>query len=88
MMIIIGGAVAATNWSFPILYYLGRLKGKSASSIPVVGGVLLAAGFYFSGINILAEYFWLPLFLDIGCLPMLFMFAWRLLKDAKGKGTR
>jgi hypothetical protein len=78
VVIALGMAVVATNWSIPIKYYTGRLKGRSASSIPVIGGLMLSVGLYLSGIEYLSKYFWVPLFLDIGCLPMIFMFVWRV----------
>lgn len=80
ILIAVGGLVVIMNWSIPIQYYSGRSKGKSKSVIPVVGGIALMLGFYLSDIDSLKRYFWLPFILDVGSLPTLLMFAWRLTK--------
>ncbi len=52
------------------LLYLNRVKAQRHSLIPLVGGVLGALGLLSIPAQHASEYWWIPLILDFGALPL------------------
>ena len=69
------------NWSRLIRAMLGHRKG---SGIPIVFGVIGAISIFAAPANYdLARwhsFWWVPLFIDVGCVPWLVYFVWFLVK--------
>lgn len=49
------------------------LKKRGPSVAPLVPGIGGAIAFVLSQLPVLSEYFWLPLLLDVGCVPYLIL---------------
>jgi hypothetical protein len=79
ILLTIGCLVVISNWRIPVMYYYSR---KSGSIIPLIGGVVLMAGFFLSDYSLLQRCFWLPLIIDVGSLPIMLMLIWRLIKKS------
>jgi len=59
-----------------LVFYKGTIKGeKVGSGVPFLGGIFGAIGFTTLPVPLLNQFFWLPLILDVGCLPGLIYFA-------------
>jgi uncharacterized membrane protein len=74
----LGVFIALLNAWLAIQYWIFRKSNRSTSSIPVIGGMLAAAGMLLSSDTKMETLFWLPLLLDIGCIPMLTLALIRL----------
>ena len=70
---------------FSIIAYLWRKQHISA--IPFIGGILGVCGFLAPPVGWLSHWWWLPLVIDYGSLPMMVVFfiwyAMRTIKVAK-----
>lgn len=63
-----GGWITIANWVIP-------MRTKGGSLIPVIGGVLVAVTFVLVPVNIIHSIWWVPLFADLGCVPLLMLTA-------------
>jgi hypothetical protein len=81
LLLFLGGWAMITNWVIP-------LRPKGGSLIPVIGGVFVAIAFVTIPFKVLHGFWWLPLIVDLGCLPLLVLagghFAWRSLTKRDG----
>lgn len=85
ILIIIGGIITILNASIPFRYYILKQKEKSFSCIPVIGGLLLFVGLLLSSNTIIRHFSFLALIIDIGCLPMVAVALYKLVKgDHRG----
>jgi hypothetical protein len=80
LLLAIGCIVIIGNWWVPIKYYVLKRRERSISCMPIVGGVLASFGLLLSPYSWLHEFFWIPLVVDIGCLPMILAYILLLLK--------
>jgi hypothetical protein len=85
LLLLVGGFITTMNWGVLFRWVWRR---KHSSWIPMVGGSLAAAGVALMPYAQVNTLWWVPLFLDWGCLPGLavtFVFyIWRLFtKEAK-----
>ena len=73
ILLFFGGWVVLANWVFAC-----RRRG---SQIPVVGGIIVAVAFVMSPVEAFHWLWWMPLVVDLGCLPLLLTagsyFIWR-----------
>ena len=56
------------NYVYIFQWYIKR---KHSSQIPFIGGILGSIGLVISPVNSLNQYWWIPLFLDPGCVCLL-----------------
>ena len=77
LLLFLGGWITIANWIIP-------MRPKGGSLIPVIGGAFVAIAFAISPLGVLNGFWWLPLILDLGCLPLLILtggyLIWRVLK--------
>jgi hypothetical protein len=59
--------VSLLNWWVVIAYVLWRRR--SGSWLPFIGGLFGAGALLFGPFSELSSWWWVPLFLDWGCLP-------------------
>ena len=71
-LLILGAFIALLNAWLPVRYWILRRREQSRSCIPIIGGLLASCGMLLAGEAALRSVFWLPLLLDIGCVPMVF----------------
>lgn len=72
-LLIIGGVFIAYN---AIIFWLTVIRKEHASSVaPIFGGILVAAGIVILPASESWKWFWIPLLIDWGGLP-LFLTAW------------
>jgi hypothetical protein len=64
--------VVCGNWWLGVLFIA---KGKRSSLVPIAGGVLGCLGCLLSPYEILSRLWWVPLILDVGCVPELSLAA-------------
>jgi hypothetical protein len=69
--------VAICNLWTIIRFYL---YGKKGSRIPFIGGILGLFGIFLAPGGVLLKYWWIPLVLDVGCLPLLVQTIWFLIR--------
>jgi hypothetical protein len=69
-LLALGVFIASLNAWLPVQYWILKKRDRSRSCIPIIGGIFAAVGMLLSGEAILKNLFWLPLVLDIGCVPM------------------
>jgi len=63
--------------------------GKSSSSVPLVGGISGAIALSIIPWSAAHHWWWLPLFLDYGCAPLLtFTVCWILFRSVAKKSGR
>ena len=80
-LIAIGGFIICMNWTLPFRYFILKQRGQSRSLIPLVGGVITSIGMGISRIGLLSQWFWVPLIVDLGCLPALIFLLWKKRKS-------
>lgn len=73
VLILIGGYVTAMNWA---IFFQGFVKKKQSSWAPIIGGLFLAIGLASSPVRSLSKFWWVPFFVDWGCIPGLAHTAW------------
>jgi hypothetical protein len=56
--------------------------------VPLVGGVLVTAGCLVAPAGPVRSLWWVPLVVDLGCVPMLAMTAGFLVRDALSRQRR
>lgn len=83
--IALGSVITLLNWTVPFRYFVLRDRKKSLSLVPLIGGALLSLGLFLSTNATSSQLFWVPLFIDIGCLPMVGMFLWKIFRDQWGQ---
>lgn len=66
LTLLASGYVICGNWWF---VYVGLVKRKHESWIPLIGGALGCVGCLLSPYAVLNRYWWVPLLLDWGCVP-------------------
>ncbi len=66
LLLFLGGWITLANWIIPA-------RPKGGSLIPVLGGLFGAVAFATIPIIALNSFWWLPLIVDLGCLPLLVM---------------
>ncbi|MGP0566357.1 MULTISPECIES: hypothetical protein [unclassified Nitrospina] len=67
-----------------VVFYKGVIrKEKVGSGVPFLGGLFGMIGFLTLPVPLLNEFFWLPLLLDLGCVPLIIYFPiwWMFLKE-------
>lgn len=69
LLVVFGACVILANYYYIFLYLTGNWKG---SLIPFVGGVSCASGIYFCGIHTISKYWFIPLLIDYGSVPIIF----------------
>jgi len=74
--------VAICNLWIAVRFYL---YGKRGSSIPFIGGILGFLGVCIAPGGILLKYWWIPLVLDIGCLPLLVLWLFYVIRKKHNK---
>jgi hypothetical protein len=67
LLLALGVMIACSNAWLMIRYWIYKETG---SGIPIIGGMLAAVGMLLSGEAKLENFFWVPLLLDMGCVPM------------------
>jgi hypothetical protein len=67
LLLALGVMIACSNAWLMIRYWIYKETG---SSTPIIGGMLAAVGMLLSGEAKLENFFWVPLLLDMGCVPM------------------
>jgi hypothetical protein len=72
LLLFLGTVVIVGNWSAPVVSFVRK---RNVSMIPLLGGMFGAAGCFLSPWGFLNSLWWLPLIIDIGCIPMLVLFA-------------
>jgi hypothetical protein len=77
ILAVVGSVFVAVNWAILIQYLISR---RHASTIPVIGGLLLAIAVARSPNPSIQIWFWLPPLLDPACIPLLAALFWRLAK--------
>lgn len=74
LLICFGTFVAVMNWRIAIGWFLWR---ERSSSVPLFGGLTAAYGISLFPYYEVGNYWWIPLFVDWGCIPgFVFTFAW------------
>jgi len=71
--------VAGVNARLTIGYAFGRIR--SGSRVPLVGGCAGCLGLLLGPWPQLRAWCWVPLLLDLGCLPMVAQAAWWWLRE-------
>jgi hypothetical protein len=76
VLLLLGAWITIANWVI-------TFRTKGGSPIPIVGGVFMAIALVMIPLDALHRFWWLPLIVDLGCLPMLVLtggyLAWRAL---------
>lgn len=62
-----GGLIIVTNTAIAVLRFT---RGRKSSMILIVGGVAAAIGIYALPNSTMHRWFWVPLLVDIGCVPI------------------
>lgn len=70
LLVFIGAVPLLGNWCTIVHLFCARPKG-GVSFIPLVGGILTALAFVVAPSDTLNGIWWIPLFADIACVPML-----------------
>ena len=68
------------------VFWKGVVKGeKVGSGVPLVGGIFGTIAFVNLPVPFLNQYAWLPLILDVGCVPglIVFVYVWLTEKEEK-----
>ena len=78
---------AAINASLVLRSMRTRPDERVPSMIPIVGGLVGAAGFWIAPMAEIHTYVWLPLLLDIGCGPYLALVGFALLRESMESGS-
>lgn len=73
----LGGLIIVLNYGVALRYLLRRQEG---SLLPILGGLLACAGMLLYPSGMLRPWAWIPLILDIGCLPMVFAALWAVIR--------
>ena len=60
--------LSACNWTVVLRYWLTK---KHSSLAPFIGGVCGAIAVYIMPVDHVKKWVWLPLFVDVGCVPLL-----------------
>lgn len=84
----LGGIIIIMNLSLPVRYYILKKRDTSTSLIPLIGGMLSCGGMAISGIKEFNQYAWVPLIVDLGCLPVVAILIWQWLKNRKSDTKR
>lgn len=71
--LLIGAYLVVMNW---IIAYQGIFRQKHASSVPILGGLMLAVGLATLPTETPFRFWWLPFLIDWGCVPMFVYAAW------------
>ena len=71
-LVLFGGLTTIGNWSIPF-------RKGGGSLIPLLGGLFVAAGFAVVPVGSINSLWWVPLFVDLGCVPMFKLLAGLLL---------
>jgi hypothetical protein len=74
--------VAICNLWMIVRFYL---YGKRGSQIPFIGGILGLLGVWLAPGGVLLKYWWIPLVLDIGCLPFLVVWFFSVVRGKQRK---
>jgi hypothetical protein len=64
----LGGVVIASNYGIALRFIL---RGRRGSLVPILGGLLVCVGMLLYPGGLTRPWAWVPLLLDIGCLPMM-----------------
>jgi hypothetical protein len=74
ILLFVGAWVIIANWVIP-------LRRGGGSLIPIIGGVFVAIAFAVVPVDTIRWLWWVPLIVDLGCLPILLLatgaFIWR-----------
>ncbi len=70
ILISFGVFVTFLNYIIPVRFYILKKRERSYSLIPVIGGLFCFVGMLVWG-DTLKAFSLIPLFIDIGCLPMI-----------------
>jgi len=70
LLLLFGSISIIGNW---VLIYSFYFQKKTGSLIPLIGGIFSFVGLLVLPINGIWKLSWIPLFIDIGCFPMVFM---------------
>jgi hypothetical protein len=74
LLLFLGGWITIANWIIP-------LRPKGGTLIPIIGGVFVAIAFATVPLEVLHSFWWVPLIVDLGCVPLLVLtgsyLAWR-----------
>lgn len=71
--LLLGAWVIILNW---LMFYQNFIIRKKYSSfVPLVGGIFMLIGLYNIPVQSVSKWYWLPLFIDFGSIPLL---AWTL----------
>jgi hypothetical protein len=73
-----GGWAIVANWVIPF-------RKGGGSLIPLVGGSLVAVAFAVVPVDVLNSLWWVPLFVDLGCVPLFTLTGGHLLWRAASK---
>jgi len=68
------------NW---FIAYHGIFNQRRASSVPILGGLFLAIGLATMPTETSFTFWWLPFFVDWGCVPMFVYAAWTGLRGRR-----
>jgi hypothetical protein len=81
LLILIGAISMYANWKMVICHFRFKSRG---SMIPVIGGLCAGFGFLAAPSPTISFFWWLPPFIDPGCIPMvvaaLGYVAWKSIK--------
>lgn len=67
-MIIAGGYVIALNLAAAWTLWIRRTR-RAPSWIPLIGGALASFGIYIQENEVVSSLWWIPFFIDYGCIP-------------------
>ena len=82
-VVAVAGAVfVAVNWAMLVQHLR---TDRHASSIPLIGGLLLAVAVARVPRPAIQVWFWIPLVLDPACVPLLIALLWRVAKRSSGR---
>jgi hypothetical protein len=71
IILISGLFIIFINYTILFRYYFLKKRDKSYSCIPIIGGLLTLIGMISLGNGLIKSLAFIPLFVDIGCLPMI-----------------
>jgi hypothetical protein len=78
LMSAFSGLITIGNWGCPMIAYREK---RNVSIVPLIGGLSGCLVLLLSPIQGAARFWWAPLLLDLGCVPMLLLVVVFLIRE-------
>ena len=70
VFLLVGGVLTIMSWISLLRWQLLGIRSKS-SGVPILGGVFAAIGLYIMPVQGVRQWCWIPLLVDVSCIPLI-----------------